>query len=291
MAVLLKGAPVAKAITAELIERAGKLESLGVVPTLAIVRVGEREDDLSYERGALKRCEKVGISCRRYLLPADVSQEELMGTVTEINEDPSIHGCLIFRPLPEHLEGDAVASALLPKKDVDSMTPASLLSTLSGLGAGYAPCTAEAVLAILDHYGIDLDGANVVVVGRSLVIGKPVASMLLARNATVTTCHTHTRDLAEVCRRADIVVAAAGHARTLGADAVRTGQTVIDVGINWDSQAEKLVGDVDFEAVEPLADAVTPVPGGVGAVTTAILARHVICAAEEAGRLVAPSLQ
>ena len=291
MAVLLKGAPVAKAITAELIERAGKLESLGVVPTLAIVRVGEREDDLSYERGALKRCEKVGISCRRYLLPADVSQEDLMGTVTEINEDPSIHGCLIFRPLPEHLEGDAVASALLPKKDVDSMTPASLLSTLSGLGAGYAPCTAEAVLAILDHYGIDLDGANVVVVGRSLVIGKPVASMLLARNATVTTCHTHTRDLAEVCRRADIVVAAAGHARTLGADAVCTGQTVIDVGINWDSQAEKLVGDVDFEAVEPLVDAVTPVPGGVGAVTTAILARHVICAAEEAGRLVAPSLQ
>ena len=291
MAVLLKGAPVAKAITAELIERAGKLESLGVVPTLAIVRVGEREDDLSYERGALKRCEKVGISCRRYLLPADVSQEELMGTVTEINEDPSIHGCLIFRPLPEHLEGDAVASALLPKKDVDSMTPASLLSTLSGLDAGYAPCTAEAVLAILDHYGIDLDGANVVVVGRSLVIGKPVASMLLARNATVTTCHTHTRDLAEVCRRADIVVAAAGHARTLGADAVCTGQTVIDVGINWDSQAEKLVGDVDFEAVEPLVDAVTPVPGGVGAVTTAILARHVICAAEEAGRLVAPSLQ
>lgn len=291
MAVLLKGAPVAKAITAELIERAGKLESLGVVPTLAIVRVGEREDDLSYERGALKRCEKVGISCRRYLLPADVSQEDLMGTVTEINEDPSIHGCLIFRPLPEHLEGDAVASALLPKKDVDSMTPASLLSTLSGLGAGYAPCTAEAVLAILDHYGIDLDGANVVVVGRSLVIGKPVASMLLARNATVTTCHTHTKDLAEVCRRADIVVAAAGHARTLGADAVRTGQTVIDVGINWDSQAEKLVGDVDFEAVEPLADAVTPVPGGVGAVTTAILARHVICAAEEAGRFVTPSLQ
>lgn len=291
MAVLLKGAPVAKAITAELIERAGKLESLGVVPTLAIVRVGEREDDLSYERGALKRCEKVGISCRRYLLPADVSQEDLMGTVTEINEDPSIHGCLIFRPLPEHLEGDAVASALLPKKDVDSMTPASLLSTLSGLGAGYAPCTAEAVLAILDHYGIDLDGANVVVVGRSLVIGKPVASMLLARNATVTTCHTHTKDLAEVCRRADIVVAAAGHARTLGADAVRTGQTVIDVGINWDSQAEKLVGDVDFEAVEPLVDAVTPVPGGVGAVTTAILARHVICAAEEAGRFVTPSLQ
>lgn len=285
MAVLLKGAPVAKAITAELVERAEKLESMGVVPTLAIVRVGEREDDLSYERGALKRCEKVGIRCRRYLLPADVSQEELMGTVAEVNEDPSIHGCLMFRPLPSQLEETAVAAALLPKKDVDSMTPESLLSTLGGLGAGYAPCTAEAVLAILDHYGIGLDGANVVVVGRSLVIGKPVASMLLARNATVTTCHTHTKNLADTCRRADIVVAAAGHARTLGADAVRLGQTVIDVGINWDAQSEKLVGDVDFEAVEPLVDAVTPVPGGVGAVTTAILARHVICAAEEACRI------
>ena len=291
MAALLKGAPVAKTITAELIERAQKLESLGVVPTLAIVRVGEREDDLSYERGALKRCEKVGISCRRYLLPADVSQEELLRVVAEVNEDPSIHGCLIFRPLPAHLKEDMVAAALLPKKDVDSMTSASLLSTLSGLGAGYAPCTAEAVLAILDHYGINLDGANVVVVGRSLVIGKPVASMPLARNATVTTCHTHTRDLTDVCRRADVVVAAAGHARTLGADAVRPGQTIIDVGINWDAQAKKLVGDVDFEAVEPLVDAVTPVPGGVGAVTTAILARHVICAAEEACEHVVRTMQ
>lgn len=291
MAALLKGAPVAKAITAELIERARKLESLGVVPTLAIVRVGEREDDLSYERGALKRCEKVGISCRRYLLPADVSQEELLRVVAEVNEDPSIHGCLIFRPLPAHLKEDMVAAALLPKKDVDSMTSASLLSTLSGLGTGYAPCTAEAVLAILDHYGINLDGANVVVVGRSLVIGKPVASMLLARNATVTTCHTHTRDLTDVCRRADVVVAAAGHARMLGADAVRPGQTIIDVGINWDAQAKKLVGDVDFEAVEPLVDAVTPVPGGVGAVTTAILARHVICAAEEACEHVVRTMQ
>ena len=282
MAVLLKGAPVAQAITAELAERAQRLESRGVVPTLAIVRVGERADDLSYERGALKRCEKVGISCRRYLLPADVSQQGLMRTIAQINEDAAIHGCLMFRPLPAHLDEDAVATELLPAKDVDSMTPASLLSTLSGRGAGFAPCTAEAVLAMLDHYGIDLDGASVTVVGRSLVIGRPVASMLLARNATVTTCHTHTNDLAGVCRRADIVAAAAGHAHTIGADFVRPGQTVIDVGINWDAQASKLVGDVDFEAVEPLVDAITPVPGGVGAVTTAILARHVICAAEEA---------
>ena len=282
MAVLLKGAPVAQAITADLAERAQRLESKGVVPTLAIVRVGERADDLSYERGALKRCEKVGISCRRYLLPADVSQQGLMRTIAQINEDAAIHGCLMFRPLLAHLDEDAVATELLPAKDVDSMTPTSLLSTLSGRGAGFAPCTAEAVLAMLDHYRIDLDGASAAVVGRSLVIGRPVASMLLARNATVTTCHTHTKDLAEVCRRADIVVAAAGHAHTIGADFVCSGQTIIDVGINWDAQVNKLVGDVDFEAVEPLVDAITPVPGGVGAVTTAILARHVICAAEEA---------
>lgn len=282
MAVLLKGAPVAQAITADLAERAQRLESKGVVPTLAIVRVGERADDLSYERGALKRCEKVGISCRRYLLPADVSQQGLMRTIAQINEDAAIHGCLMFRPLPAHLDEDAVATELLPAKDVDSITPTSLLSTLSGRGAGFAPCTAEAVLAMLDYYRIDLDGASAAVVGRSLVIGRPVASMLLARNATVTTCHTHTKDLAEVCRRADIVVAAAGHAHTIGADFVCPGQTIIDVGINWDAQVNKLVGDVDFEAVEPLVDAITPVPGGVGAVTTAILARHVICAAEEA---------
>ena len=163
------------------------------------------------------------------------------------------------------------------------MTPASLLTTLSGRGEGFAPCTAEAVLALLDHYDVELDGAKVAVVGRSLVIGRPVAAMLTARNATVTTCHTHTRDLAAECRSADIVVAAVGRASTIGADAVREGQTIIDVGINWDEAAGKLVGDIDFDAAEPVVNAITPVPGGVGAVTTAILAKHVIEAAERGG--------
>ena len=162
------------------------------------------------------------------------------------------------------------------------MTPASLLTTLSGRGEGFAPCTAEAVLALLDHYGVELDGAKVAVVGRSLVIGRPVAAMLTARNATVTTCHTHTRDLAAECCAADIVVAAVGRARTIGADAVCEDQAIIDVGINWDEAAGKLVGDVDFDAAEPVVGAITPVPGGVGAVTTAILAKHVIEAAERA---------
>ncbi len=284
MADLLKGAPVAKALTAALAERAQPLRDAGCVPTLAIIRVGEREDDLSYERGALKRCEKVGIEARRILLPADTTQEQLVAAIAEVNKDAGIHGCLMFRPLPAGLDEDAAAAALDPAKDVDSMTPASLLTTLSGRGAGFAPCTAEAVLAILDHYGVALDGAKVAVVGRSLVIGRPVAAMLTARNATVTTCHTHTRDLAAECRAADIVVAAVGRARTIGADAVRSGQTVIDVGINWDEAAGKLVGDVDFDAAEPVVAAITPVPGGVGAVTTAILAKHVIEAAERAAR-------
>ena len=254
------------------------------MPTLAIVRVGEREDDLSYERGALKRCEKVGIEVRRILLPADVSQDELLTAIEDINTDSAVHGCLMFRPLPAGLDENAVAAALDPAKDVDSMTPASLLTTLSGRGEGFAPCTAEAVLALLDHYGVELDGAKVAVVGRSLVIGRPVAAMLTARNATVTTCHTHTRDLAAECRAADIVVAAVGRARTIGVDAVREDQTIIDVGINWDEAAGKLVGDVDFDAAEPVVNAITPVPGGVGAVTTAILAKHVIEAAERASK-------
>ena len=282
MAEILKGAPVAKALTAELAERVACLRQAGTVPTLAILRVGEREDDLSYERGALKRCEKVGIEARQIVLPADCSQDGLMAAIERINADDAVHSCLMFRPLPAGLDEDAAAAALDPAKDADCMTAASLLSTLSGRGAGFAPCTAEAVVTLLDHYGIGLDGAHVAVVGRSLVIGRPVAAMLTARNATVTICHTHTRDLADVCREADIVVAAAGHARMLGADAVRAGQVVVDVGINWDEAAGKLVGDVDFDAVEPVVRAITPVPGGVGGVTTAVLARHVVEAAERA---------
>ena len=180
MAELLKGAPVARALTEELATSCAARRDPGSVPTLAIVRVGEREDDLSYERGALKRCEKVGIEARRVLLPSDVSQDELLAAIEDINADPAVHGCLMFRPLPAGLDEDAVAAALDPAKDVDFMTPASLLTTLSGRGEGFAPCTAEAVLSLLDHYGLELDGAKVAVVGRSLVIGRPVAAMLTA---------------------------------------------------------------------------------------------------------------
>lgn len=284
MARILRGAPVASAITEELAERVGVLRERGIVPALAIVRVGERADDLSYERGAMKRAEKVGLEVKRFVLPKDCTQEDLLGVIAEVNRYPAIHGCLMFRPLPQSLDEGAACEALDPAKDVDGITAGSLYGVFANKPCGFPPCTAEAVIELLDRSGVELKGARVTVVGRSLVIGKPVSMMLQAKNATVIMCHTKTRDIAAECRRADVLVVAAGRARTVGADAVRPGQTVIDVGINWDDAAGKLVGDVDFDAVEPLVDSITPVPGGVGSVTTAILAKHVVEAAERAGR-------
>ncbi|MBQ3266813.1 MAG: bifunctional 5,10-methylene-tetrahydrofolate dehydrogenase/5,10-methylene-tetrahydrofolate cyclohydrolase [Atopobiaceae bacterium] len=280
MAELLKGMPVANAITEELVGRVATLKERGVTPTLAIVRVGERDDDLSYERGALKRAEKVGLGVRQFVLPADCSQADLMAVIDEVNSDSSIHGCLMFRPLPKTLDEAAACAALDPAKDVDCITEGSLFGVFANRPMGFPPCTAQAVIEILDHYGYELSGARVSVVGRSLVIGKPVSMMLQARNATVTMCHTRTRDLAAECAKAEILVVAAGHIGTVGADSVASGQVVIDVGINWDEAAGKLCGDVLFDEVEPIVGAITPVPGGVGSVTTAVLAKHVVTAAE-----------
>ena len=280
MAELLKGAPVADALTQDIAARAQKLAEAGTVPTLAIVRVGERDDDLSYERGATKRCDKAGIAVRKFVLDADCTQEELMAVINEVNTDASIHGCLMFRPLPKTLDEVAACAALDPAKDVDGITQGSMFGVFANQPIGYPPCTAEACIQILKHYNYELKGARVAVVGRSLVIGKPVSMMLQAANATVTMCHTKTVDMPAECQRADILVVAAGHPKTAGADSVREGQVVIDVGINWDAEAGKLVGDVDFEAAEPIVAAITPVPGGVGSVTTACLAMHVDEAAE-----------
>ena len=280
MAELLRGAPVATRIQDDLVGRGRRLRDAGAVPTLSIVRVGARADDLSYERAAEKRCDAVGVEVRKHTLGEGCSQEELEALLARVSNDPLVHGCLLFRPLPAGLDEEGASAALDPSKDVDAITEGSLLSTLAGRVGGFAPCTAEAVVALLDHYGVELDGAQVCVVGRSLVIGRPVAALLLSRNATVTMCHTHTRDLSLCCRQADIVVAAAGHAATVDASCVHEGQVVVDVGINWDERAGRLVGDVDFDAVAPVVRAITPVPGGVGSVTTSILARHVVEAAE-----------
>ena len=283
MAEILKGAPVAAALTEQLAARAEALRSRGTVPTLAIVRVGERPDDVAYERGAVQRCEKVDIAVRQYRLPADAKQDELLRVIDEINRDEGIHGCLMFRPLPRQFDEAGICEALDVRKDVDCMTERSLAGVFTGSGKGFAPCTAQSVMELLKYYGIDPCGRRAAVIGRSLVIGRPVAMLLQAANATVTMCHTKTADMPGLCREAEILVAAAGHAGTVTPEFVNPGQTVIDVGIN-EAADGSLAGDADFEAVEPLVRAITPVPAGVGAVTTAVLCSHVIEAAERAAK-------
>lgn len=271
-----------KEVTAALNERikadVATLNAKGIKPTLGIIRVGERPDDLSYERGATKRCETLGVEYKKYLLPADVSQEELLKVIDEVNKDDNIHGVLMFRPLPKHINQTVVENALAAEKDVDCQTDASLGGVFTGKKVGFPPCTPQACMEILDHYGIDCTGKKAVVIGRSLVVGKPAAMMLIKKNATVTVCHTRTVDMPSVTREAEILIVAAGRAGVVGAEYVSAGQTVIDVGINVNEEG-KLCGDVDYAAVEPIVDAITPVPGGVGSVTTSVLVGHVVEAA------------
>lgn len=280
MAEVLKGAPVATAMSEALAERANKLKERGTVPTLAILRVGERGDDISYETGAMKRCDKIGIAVKQFKLPQTCSRDELLGAIKTINSDSGIHGCLMFRPLPNKDDEQAACDLLDPAKDVDCMTLGSLAGVFAAKPVGYPPCTAQACMEILDHYGVDLKGKRVTVIGRSLVIGKPVSMMLQARHATVTMCHTRTVDMPSVCRSAEILIVAAGKAGVVGKDFVSPGQVVIDVGINVGADG-KLCGDVNFAEVEPIVERITPVPAGVGSVTTAVLAKHVIDAAEK----------
>ena len=283
MAKLLLGKEVTDALNAELKNRTGALREKGIVPTLAIVRLGEDPSDLSYERGALKRADTIGVAVRQFILPRESSAEEVLAVLDEINADASIHGCLLFRPLPKHLRSRQyeICNRLDPKKDVDCMTHISGAGVFEGLELGYPPCTPAACMEILHHYGIDPKGKNVAVIGRSLVVGKPVAMMLMGENATVTVCHTKTRDTAAICRSSDIIVSAAGVLNSLTADFVRPGQTVIDVSINWDEQKAGIAGDAKFDVVAAIVDAITPGPGGVGAVTTSVLMKHVVEAAEK----------
>lgn len=280
MSVILKGAPVVAAMNEANAARCAALREKGVVPTLAVVRVGAREDDLSYEKGVMARCAKVGVEVKQFLLPADAAQEELLGVIACINADPSIHGCLLFRPLPRQFDDHTVRAALAPEKDIDGITDGSLAGVFTNTALGYPPCTAQACLEILKFYGIPLSGRRAVVVGRSLVVGKPAAMMLDRENATVTLCNSRTRDLPEVCREADIVVVAMGKAGAVGAEHLREGQVVVDVGIHVNEEG-KLCGDVRFGEAEPLVEAITPVPGGVGTVTTSVLVSHVVEAAEK----------
>ena len=271
----LLGKPVADSIVESLAPEVEALKAKGIVPTLAVIRVGAREDDLAYERGLTKRFENADCAVKKIELPEDVTQEVLDAAVASADADPSINGILMFRPLPKPLTDKNVLASISALKDVDGMGLANMADIFSGAGEGHAPCTAQAVIEMLKFHGIDIKGKKVTVVGRSLVIGKPVAMLLLKENATVKVCHTKTEDLKAECQWADIVVACAGVAKMLNADYFRAGQTVIDVGMNVDEEG-KLCGDVDFASVSEIVDAITPVPRGVGSVTTSVLLRAVV---------------
>lgn len=278
MARELLGREVNAALNARVLARVEEVKAKGVTPKLAIIRLGENESDLSYERGAAKRCEILGIACEKLVLPADASQEEVLALIERVNEEKSIHGVLLLRPLPKHLDQHLIENALDPAKDVDGMTDGSLAGIFAGREIGFPPCTAKACMEVLDHYGIDCTGKKAVVIGRSLVVGKPAAMLLLQKNATVTICHTRTENLAAVVKEADIVLAAAGKAGMVDASWVSPGQIVLDVGIHVNEEG-RLCGDVNRQEAEPIVDAITPVPGGVGTVTTSVLADHVVEAA------------
>ena len=273
---ILKGLPVANAINEKLMEQVKSIE--GPLPHLAIIRVGERPDDCSYERGAVKKMDKVGVRCTTYTFDADIDNETFQADFDKINENPDIDGILMLRPLPKQLDEKQIENKIDPRKDLDGISPLNLAKVYAGDESGYAPCTAEAVIEMLDYAGIDIKGKRVTVVGRSLVIGKPVSMLLMKRNATVTVCHTKTVDMEGTCKNAEILVAAAGSARMIKKDYVAEGAIVVDVGINVDEEGN-LCGDVDFDAITDIAAIATPVPGGVGSVTTSVLAKHLVKAA------------
>lgn len=273
---ILKGLPVANVINEKLMEQVKSIE--GPLPHLAIIRVGERPDDCSYERGAVKKMDKVGVRCTTYTFDADIDNETFQAEFDKINENPDIDGILMLRPLPKQLDEKQIENKIDPRKDLDGISPLNLAKVYAGDESGYAPCTAEAVIEMLDYAGIDIKGKRVTVVGRSLVIGKPVSMLLMKRNATVTVCHTKTVDMEGTCKNAEILVAAAGSARMIKKDYVAEGAIVVDVGINVDEEGN-LCGDVDFDAITDIAAIATPVPGGVGSVTTSVLAKHLVKAA------------
>ena len=274
--ILLKGAEVSSKLKAEVTAVVSAME--GHIPTAAIVRVGERPDDLSYERNAMKKIASFGMEARSFVFPEHISEEEFEREFRAINENPEIDGILLFRPLPSQIDSRLPERMIDPRKDLDGISPINSAKIFAGEKDGFAPCTAEAVMEILKAYEIDPAGKRVVVIGRSMVVGRPLSMLLLNANATVTICHTRTKDLRAVCKEADILVAAAGKAGMVTAEDVLPGTVVIDVGINVGENG-KLCGDVKWDGIEDVASAATPVPGGVGSVTTAVLAKHLCMAA------------
>jgi len=290
MAKLLQGKAVAEALMKKLKLRTDALKERGITPTLAIIRLGENPGDMSYEKGARNRGAELGVAVRQVVLPEDCSAEVVLETIDTLNQDSSVHGVLLFRPLPRHLKDreNEICNRLLPQKDVDGMTDLSAAGVYTGQDLGFPPRTAAACMEILDHYGIETVGKKAVVMGRSLVIGRPAALMLMHRHATVTVIHTRTEDPLAYIPHADLLICAAGAKDLITGTMVRPGQTILDVSMNYDPEKITskgkggMVGDCNFAEVEPIVDAITPVPGGVGAVTSTVLMKHVICSAENA---------
>lgn len=275
----LYGKPVAQELLSDVAARVRRLSADGVTPCLAIVSAGEDGASSTYEHSLIRRSDALGIATRQIKIPHAATQQQAEQTIARVNSDPTISGCLILRPLDASLNEDALCDVLESKKDVDGISSASLASVFSGRGFGLPPCTAEACVRVLDYYGVDVRGKHVVVVGRSLTVGRPLSMMLLARNATVTICHSKTKNPEELCRHADVVVCATGRAKAFGKAFFSPGQTILDVGINFDD-AGKLCGDVNAAEIEDIPCAYTPVPGGIGAVTTAVTMEHVVRLAE-----------
>ena len=281
MGEIIKGKPVGDALSEILKGECEALVKEGIQPKLAILRVGAKPNDLSYERGALKKCDTIGIVAEVTELSEDTTQEQYIEALEKLNKDSSVHGILTFRPLPKGIDEEVIKNVISPEKDVDCFSPMNTAKLMEGDKTGFPPCTPTAVLEILKHYNVPLKGANVVVLGRSMVVGKPVSMLLLGENATVTICHSKTQDLAKVCSQADVLVAGVGRARMVTSDYIKEGAVVIDVGINAKPEGGGICGDVDTDDVVEKASMVTPVPAGVGSVTTSILAKHVIKACKQ----------
>lgn len=274
---ILSGKVVSKDIREQIKRQVEEMSNKEKYPTLAILRVGKNPGDISYEKSILKSCDNLGIKTRVVELDMEINTEGLIGEMESLNNDDSIFGILLFRPLPSHIDEESIRNKICVEKDVDCMHPLNLEKIFEGDITGFAPCTPKAAMEILSHYDIPLEGKKVAVVNRSMVVGKPLAMMLLEKNATVTICHSRTKDLASITRDADIVITALGRAKFFGREYFKEDSIVIDVGVSLDDEGS-ISGDVDFKGVEDFVNMITPVPGGVGAVTTSILLSQVVSA-------------
>lgn len=282
MAIVIDGKGLAAKVRARAAEDVASLKLDGVIPGLAVILVGDDQASATYVRSKLRDCQECGIASFDYKLAADAQQSEVLQLVRRLNDDPAVTGILVQMPLPAHLDAEEIIGAISPIKDVDGFHPVSLGRLVRGL-PGLRPCTPAGIMAMLDEYGIDLAGKNAVIVGRSSIVGKPMAFMLLERDATISVAHSRTCGLDEVCRSADVLVVACGIPKLVKGDWVRPGATVIDVGMDRDENG-KLCGDVDYDDVFDVAGAITPVPGGVGPMTRAMLMSNVVAAARMQAR-------